>query len=91
MREMKMKILDVIRSDKEIQQLRQEWKEKFTRPFPGWNYDCFGGIDNYKQRIKMALEAGDTKNICESCSRKTCEQLSRATKNHSLQSDKETT
>ena len=60
-----------VRDDKEIQQLRQEWKEKFTaESFPGWNYDCFGGIDNYKQRIKMALEVGDPKNICETCSRK---------------------
>ena len=71
MREMKMKMLSVIRDDEEIQQLRQEWKEKFTaESFPGWNYDCFGGIDNYKQRIKMALEVGDPKNICETCSRK---------------------
>lgn len=75
MREMKMKILDIIRNDKEVQQLWQEWEEKFTEAVPPWNYDCFGGIDNYKQRIKMALEIGDPKNICETCSHKRCKIL----------------
>ncbi len=67
-----IKMMEYLRNDAELQQLRKEWKEKFTRPFPGWNYDCYGGVDDYKQRIKMALEVGDPKNICETCSRKTC-------------------
>lgn len=75
MREMNMKILTIIRDDEEIKQLRQEWKEKFTESIPPWNYDCFGGIDNYKQRIKMALEVGDPENICETCLRKSCKML----------------
>ena len=61
MREMKMRMLEVIRNDKEIQQFRHEWEEKFTQPFPLWNYDEFGGIDDYKQRIRDALESGDYK------------------------------
>lgn len=48
-----------------------EWKEKFTEPFSPWNYDCFGVIDDYKHRIRIALEVGDSKNICETCLRKT--------------------
>lgn len=70
MRELKMKMLEVIRNDEEIQQLCQEWEEKFTDPFPPWNYDCFGGIDDYKHRIRKALEVGDSKNICETCARR---------------------
>lgn len=67
-----IKMMEYLRNDAELQQLRKEWKEKFTRSFPGWNYDCYGGVDDYKQRIKMALEVGDPKNICETCSRKKC-------------------
>ena len=75
MREMKMRILTLIRDDEEIKQLRQEWKEKFAESIPPWNYDCFCGIDNYKQRIKMALEVGEPENICKTCSRKPCKML----------------
>ena len=54
------KIWELLKSDKELQQLRQNWEEKFTEAFPPWNYDCFS-LDNYKPRIKMALEAGTPK------------------------------
>ncbi len=73
MREMNMKILTIIRDDEEIKQLRQEWKEKFTSSFPVWNYDCYGGVDDFKQRVKMALEAG--KSICEICPHKKCKKF----------------
>ncbi len=59
MRKMNMLIVDVLRNDKELKQFRQEWKGKFTQPFPPWNYDCYGGIDDYKQKIKEALKTGD--------------------------------
>jgi len=59
MRKMDMGMLGALRNDKELKQFRQEWKEKFDQPFPPWNYDCYGGIDDYKQKIKEALETGD--------------------------------
>ena len=71
-----MKIVEVIKNDEEIQQLRQEWKEKFVDAFPLWNYDCFGGLDDYKRRIKRALVVSDSKNICETCSSKACKRFS---------------
>ncbi len=76
MSKMNMKIIDIIRNDKEIQQFQKEWKEMFLKPFPIWNYDCFGGPDDYKRRIKMALEVSDSKNICETCSSKACKRFS---------------
>lgn len=79
MKKMKMGIVGLLKGDVELQQFRQEWKEKFTQPFPPWNYDCFGGIDDYKQRIKCALEAGDSKKICETCTDKVCQRKFRLT------------
>lgn len=72
MRELKMKILQVIRKDEEVLQFRQEWKRRFTEPFLLWNYDCFGGIDDYKQRIRDALDSGNSKKICNTCAGKKC-------------------
>lgn len=53
------KMIECLRRDEELKQLRKEWKEKFTQPFPPWNYDCYGGIEDYKQKIRDALESGD--------------------------------
>ena len=50
------KMWEYLKNDEELQQLRKEWKEKFKESFPPWNYDCFGGPDEYKRRIKAALE-----------------------------------
>ena len=32
-----VKMMEYLRNDTRMQQLRKEWKEKFTEPFPGWN------------------------------------------------------
>ncbi len=53
------KMIEYLRRDEELKQLRKEWKEKFTQPFPPWNYDCYGGIEDYKQKIRDALKSGD--------------------------------
>lgn len=55
------KDMEALKNDEELQQLRQEWKRKFTEPFIPWNYDCFGGIEDYKQRIRNALECGTSR------------------------------
>ena len=80
------KILDLLKSDIELQQLRQSWEEKFTEAFPPWNYDCFS-LANYKPRIKMALEVGDPKNICEACPSQACKRFSTSIKKSSHLSD----
>ncbi|MDE7299551.1 MAG: hypothetical protein K2N94_12100 [Lachnospiraceae bacterium] len=66
------KMWEALKNDKELQQFRQQWKEKFTEPFTPWNYDCFGGIDDYKQRIKDALDSGNPRKICDTCIKKKC-------------------
>lgn len=83
------KIFELLKRDKELQQLRQSWEEKFTEAFPPWNYDCFS-LDNYKPRIKMALEAGDSKIICETCPSQACKRFPPSIKKCSDKSNKET-
>lgn len=48
-------LLKLIREDKEIQEMRKEWREKKDYPFPPYNYDEYGGIDDYKQKIRRRL------------------------------------
>lgn len=55
------KMLGYLRDDEDLKQYRKEWGEKFEQPFPPWNYDCYMGIDDYKQKIREALESGDYK------------------------------
>ena len=38
--------MEYLRNDTGMQQLRKEWKEKFTEPFPGWNYDYYKSPKN---------------------------------------------
>lgn len=54
-----MKLIEYLGTDEELKNFREKWKTKFTEPFPPYNYDCYGGIDDYKIKIKAALESGD--------------------------------
>ena len=73
------KMFEFLKNDKELQQSRKEWEEKFSEPFPPWNYDCFGSPDNYKQRIKTALETGNSENICDTCLNQACKRFANIT------------
>lgn len=53
------KMLEYLRNDEELGKYRKDWEKKFGQPFPPWNYDSYRGVDDYKQRIKEALETGD--------------------------------
>lgn len=55
-----MKLMEYLRTDEELKSFREEWKTKFIEPFPPYNYDCYNGIDDYKAKIKAALESGDS-------------------------------
>ena len=52
-------------NDKEVQQLRKQWKEIFpTEEFPCLSYSYgFVSIDDYKQKIKKAIETRDKTEI----------------------------
>ena len=50
------RLLQALDNDKEVQELRKIWKEKKDTPFPGYNYDQYAGIEDYKKKIRKALE-----------------------------------
>ncbi len=49
-------LLKILRKDEEIQEMRMEWKEKKDTPFPPYNYDEYGGIEDYKEQIRKRLK-----------------------------------
>lgn len=48
-------------ADEELQKMRKEWKERFKEPFPGFNFDEYGSVSRYKEKIREGLESGDPK------------------------------
>lgn len=61
MKEIKSPIIDILENDKELQQLKKQWKEVFpTEGFPSYHYDyAYHDINDYKQKIKKAIETRD--------------------------------
>ncbi len=51
-----MNLMEYLRNDAELKQLREEWKKKSGSSFPPYNYDEYTGIDDYKQKIRKELE-----------------------------------
>ena len=52
---MMQKLLQALDNDKEVKELRKQWKEKKRIPFPGYNYDQYAGIEDYKEKIRKKL------------------------------------
>ena len=52
-----MKILNMIATDEEISQLKKELKEK-TGQSLGFNYDCYTGIEDYKEHLRECVKEG---------------------------------
>lgn len=60
MRKMRTPLLAILRNDVELQELKEQWKEVFPADeFPPYHYDFYSSIDDYKQKIKEAIETGD--------------------------------
>lgn len=53
-----MNLIEYLKSDEELKQMRKEWKMKFAEGFPPYNYDEYHGIDDYKQKIRTMLKSG---------------------------------
>lgn len=51
-----MNLMECLRNDAELKQLRMEWKKQHGSNFPPYNYDEYAGIDDYKQKIRKELE-----------------------------------
>ena len=60
---MKRKIQSNIDNDEEVKKYKKLWKEIFTEPFPLFSYDEFDGIEDYKRKIKKALDTKDYTNL----------------------------
>ena len=52
-----MKILNMIAADEEISQLKKELKKK-TGQSLGFNYDCYTGIEDYKEHLRECAKEG---------------------------------
>ena len=53
---LEMNLMEFLRNDAELKQLREEWKKQSGSNFPPYNYDEYAGIDDYKQKIRKELE-----------------------------------
>lgn len=51
-----MKIVEEIRKDKEIQELKKIYKEKFGKNAPPYNYDDYAGIEDYKTKLRQMVK-----------------------------------
>lgn len=51
-----MKIVDELKKDNDIQQLKKLYKEKFKKNAPPYNYDEYAGIEDYKMQLKKMIE-----------------------------------
>lgn len=49
------KLMDFLRTDKELKELRQEWEKKKVKAFPPYNTDEYNGITDYKNKIREQL------------------------------------
>lgn len=46
----------LLKSDKELTELKKIYEEKFGKPTFGYNYDEFPTIEDYKARLKKYIE-----------------------------------
>ncbi len=51
-----MKIVELIVHDKEIQRLKREYREKYGKNAPPFNYDEYIDIGDYKSKLRKYVE-----------------------------------
>lgn len=51
-----MKIVEAIQKDEEMKMLKREYREKYNKNAPPYNYDQFKGLDDYKVYLRKQLE-----------------------------------
>lgn len=52
-----MKIVERLKLDEEIQELKKQLYEATGERLP-FNYDCYLGIDDYKEHLRKCVDAG---------------------------------
>lgn len=51
-------MMNFLMTDEELLAMRKEWKEQgIKEAFPPYNYDEYGGMDDYKGKIRKSLDA----------------------------------
>ena len=51
-----MDLIQYLKTDDEMKNLRAKWKETFVTPFPPYNWDEYNGIEDYKEKIRNKLK-----------------------------------
>ena len=51
-------IFDYLRTNPELQQIKEEWKEVFGTHIPPYNYDEYNGLEDYKKQLWEELNEG---------------------------------
>ena len=51
-----MKIVETLQKDKELQELKKKYKEKYNKNAPPYNYDEYNSIEDYKKDLKSKLQ-----------------------------------
>jgi hypothetical protein len=52
-----MELMQYLKTDEELKELRLEWKEIRHTPFPPYNWDEYAGIEDYKSQIRKKLKS----------------------------------
>lgn len=47
-----MDLISFLKTDEELKDLRLKWKKVYESPFPPYNWDEYGGIDDYKRKLR---------------------------------------
>ena len=51
-----MGLIQYLKTDEELKELRSRWKEMYSAPFPPYNWDEYDGIEDYKTQIRNKIE-----------------------------------
>lgn len=51
-----MDLIEYLKTDDELKSLREKWKKIFDTPFPPYNWDQYGGINDYKNKIRDMIK-----------------------------------
>lgn len=51
-----MKLIQFLKNDEEIKELRIAWKKVYSAPFPPYNWDEYNGVEEYKEKIREKIE-----------------------------------
>jgi len=49
-------IIKALKADEEIKQMREEWKKYTDECFPGFHFEIYIDIDDYKKRVRKQLD-----------------------------------